>query len=85
VDHEQLGNNSNVPASQNRKLPHRQSLWRLDPERPAPLQLKFTVTQIFDLINFFSSPAGARWAVLFYVRSCGAKSAGVRFPNARME
>jgi hypothetical protein len=60
-------------------------LWQLDPERPAPLQLKFTVTQILDLMNFFSSPAGTRWAALFYVRSCGAKSAGAQFPNARME
>jgi hypothetical protein len=43
------------------------------------------VTQFFDLMNFFSSPAGTRWAALFYVRPCGAKSAGAQFPNARME
>jgi hypothetical protein len=43
------------------------------------------VTQFFDLLNFFSSPAGTRWAALFYVRSCGAKSADSQFFNARME
>jgi hypothetical protein len=41
--------------------------------------------QFFDLMNFFSSPAGTRWAALFYVRCGGAKSAGTQFPNARME
>jgi len=43
------------------------------------------VTQFFDLMNFFSSPAGTRWAALFYVRSYGAKSDCAQFPNARME
>jgi hypothetical protein len=60
-------------------------LARLDPERPGPLQLKFTVTQFFDLMNFFSSPAGTRWAALFYVRSGDAKSTSAQLPNARME
>jgi hypothetical protein len=43
------------------------------------------VTHFFDSMNFFYSPAGTRWAALFYVHSCGAKSARAQFPNARME
>jgi len=33
------------------------------------LQCRFTVTHFFDSMNFFSSPAGTRWAALFYAYS----------------
>jgi hypothetical protein len=67
----------------------------LDRNCPSPYNGKFTVTQFFDLMNFFSSPAGSRWAALFYARSrssrfvslTGAESCFVTTPctDARME
>jgi hypothetical protein len=38
----------------------------LDPATPPPYNGKFTVTHFFDLMNASHSPAGARWAALFY-------------------
>jgi hypothetical protein len=43
------------------------------------------VTQFFDLMNFFSSPAGTRWAALFYARSGGAQFVSTQSSETRME
>jgi hypothetical protein len=42
---------------------------RLDPSHPRGYNRKFTVTHFFDLMNFLRSPAGTRWAALFYTQS----------------
>jgi hypothetical protein len=43
------------------------------------------VTHFFDSMNFFYSPAGTRWAALFYGRWCGIPVACAYFSQKRLE